>query len=201
MNRFLKTAFALMAAAALLGFVCYMLWPHSFAALQPDCDSITVFRIDTADDLSQTIRQETYCAGSAEFKQVMEILSRYSYRRSFRTLAGANCMEDNHAGYWLRVYLDHGDDREDFICGGTGEVSIDDLVWRIGYWGDRASLAMMQELSDILEQQRLCEKESQRAVPDGYERAELQPQDALLPGFRDCGHGRSELAAILSAPG
>lgn len=38
----------------LLGLViavglCYLLWPHSFADLQPECDSITVFRIDTAE--------------------------------------------------------------------------------------------------------------------------------------------------------
>ena len=152
MKRFLKKAFALMVVAALLCFACYIFWPHRFDMLQPDCDSITVFRIDTADDFSQTIRQESYCADSAEFEQIMEILSRYTYHRSFRTLVRANNMEDNRAGYWLRVYLDRGDDRVCFTCGGTSEVSIDGLVWRIGYLENRSSLAMMKELSDILEQ-------------------------------------------------
>ena len=47
----------------------------------------------------------------------------------------------NHAGFWLQVYLDHGDDRADFTCGGTGEILIDGLTWRVGYWDDRAELA------------------------------------------------------------
>ena len=34
--------------------------------------------------------------------------------------------------------------------GGTGEILIDSLVWRVGYWGDRASLAMMAELAAVL---------------------------------------------------
>ena len=56
----------------------------------------------------------------------------------------------NQAGFWLQVYLDHGDDRADFTCGGTGEILIDGLAWRVGYWGDHAELAMMTELAAIL---------------------------------------------------
>lgn len=152
MKGFLKTIFSLMVVAALLCFACYMLWPHSFAALQPECDSITILRIDTADDYSFITTKETYSADSPELAQIMDILSRYTYHRSFRTLAGANGTEGNHAGYWLDLYLDHDGNRVDFSCGGTGEILIDGLAWRVGYWGDSASLAMMQELSDILEQ-------------------------------------------------
>ena len=139
----------LLVLIALLAGVCYMLWPHSFAALQPECDSITIIRTDNAEDLSYTTTKGTYSADSPAFAQIMDILSRYTYHRSFRTLAGAHWMEGNHAGYWLDVYLDRGDDRVDFTCGGTGEVLID-VVWRVGYWGDRASLAMMAELSAVL---------------------------------------------------
>ena len=81
----------------------------------------------------------------AEFAQIMDILSRYTYHRSFRTLTGAHQIDGNHAGFWLHVYLDHGNDRVDFACGGTGEILIDS-AWRVGYWGDRASLSMMAEL-------------------------------------------------------
>ena len=34
-----------------------------------------------------------------------------------------------------------------------GEILIDGLVWRVGYWGDRASLPMMAELAAVLEKQ------------------------------------------------
>ena len=146
----------LLVLLALLTSICYMLWPHSFAGLQPECDSVTVIRTDTAEDYSLTTTEETYSADSPEFAQIMDILSHYTYHRSFRTLAGAHWMEGNHAGFWLHVYLDHGDDRVDFTCGGTGEVLIDS-VWRVGYWGDRASLAMMTELAAVLEKQEALE--------------------------------------------
>ena len=139
-------------AFLLLVGACYMLWPHRFADLQPECDSITIIRTDDAEDLSYTTTKETYSTDSPAFAQIMDILSRYTYHRSFRTLAGAHWMEGNHAGYWLHVYLDHGNDRVDFTCGGTGEVLID-RVWRVGYWGDRAELAMMDELAAVLGKQ------------------------------------------------
>ena len=145
------------AALLLLAGVCYMLWPHSLAALQPECDSITIIRTDTAEDYSYTTTKETYSADSPAFAQIMDILSRYTYHRSFRTLAGAHWMEGNHAGYWLDVYLDYGDARVDFTCGGTGEILIIDVVWRVGYWGDRAELAMMAELAAVLEGQETSE--------------------------------------------
>lgn len=147
----------LLVLLALLAGAYYMLWPHSFAGLQPECDSITLIRTDTAEDYSLTTTEETYSADSPEFAQILDILSRYTYHRSFRTLAGAHWTEGNHAGYWLHVYLDHGDDRVDFTCGGTGEILIDGLVWRVGYWGDHASLSMMAELSAVLEGQETPE--------------------------------------------
>ena len=131
---FRRLAFLLVLLAVLLS-VCYMLWPHSFADLQP-----------------YTITKEIYSTDSPELKQIMDILSHYTYHRSFRTLAGANNTGGNHAGFWLHIYLDHGDDRVDFTCGGTGEILIDGLVWHVGYWGDRAELAMMAELAAVLEQ-------------------------------------------------
>ena len=152
----LRCVILVVAALLLLAGACYMLWPHSFSDLQPECDSITILRTDTAEDYSLTQTRDIYSADSAEFNQIMDILSHYTYHRSFRTLMRANNIEDNHAGYWLHVYLDHGNDRMDFFCGGTGEVLID-RVWRVGYWDDRAELAMMAELAAVLEGQETSE--------------------------------------------
>ena len=153
----LRCVIPAVAALLLLAGVCYILWPHSFVDLQPECDSVTIFRTDTAEDYSLTTTKETYSADSSEFNQIMDILSCYTYHRSFRTLMRANNVGGNHAGYWLHVYLDHGDDRVDFTCGGTGEVLIDGLAWRVGYWGDRASLSMMDELAAVLDEQETSE--------------------------------------------
>ena len=149
----IRRVISAVAALLLLAGVCYMLWPHSFSDLQPECDSITILRVDTAEDYSLTTTKETYSADSAEFRQIIDILSRYTYHRSFRTLTKANNIEGNHAGFWLHVYLDHGNERVDFSCGGTGEILIDGLAWRVCYWGDRTSLSMMTELSEVFEKQ------------------------------------------------
>ena len=79
---FRRLAFLLVLLALFAG-ACYMLWPHSFADLQPECDSITLIRtVDTTEDDSfiptQEIYQETYSSDSAEFAQIMDILSRYT---------------------------------------------------------------------------------------------------------------------------
>ena len=137
---FRRLAFLLVLLAVLLS-VCYMLWPHSFADLQPECDSVTILRSDTAEDYSYTITKEIYSTDSPELKHIIDILSHYT-----------NNTGGNHAGFWLHIHLDHGDDRVDFTCGGTGEILIDGLVWHVGYWGDRAELAMMAELAAVLEQ-------------------------------------------------
>ena len=157
MKRALNRLAAFLVLVALLAGVCYLLWPHSFAGLQPECDSITILRIDTAGDYSLTQTREIYSADSPEFAQIMNILSRHTYHRSFRTLMCANNIEDNHAGFWLHVYLDHGENRVDFTCGGTGEILIDGIAWRVGYWGDRASLSMMAELAAVLGKQERLE--------------------------------------------
>ena len=65
-------------AVLLLAGLCYLLWPHSFADLQPECDQITVFRFDTAEDFSFVTTQETYPADSTEFAQIMDILARWT---------------------------------------------------------------------------------------------------------------------------
>ena len=161
MKQVFRRLTGLLVLLALLAGVCYMLWPHSFADLQPECDSITLIRIvDTTEDDSfiptQETYQETYSSDSTDFAQIMGVLSRYTYHRSFRTLAKASNMEGNHAGYWLHVYLDHGNDRVAFTCGGTGEILIDS-AWRVGYWGDRASLSMMAELAAVLGKQENLE--------------------------------------------
>ena len=67
---FRRLAFLLVLLALLTG-VYYMLWPHSFADLQPECDSITILRVDTAEDYSLTTTKETYSADSPEFAQIM----------------------------------------------------------------------------------------------------------------------------------
>ena len=206
---FRRLAFLLVLLAVLLS-VCYMLWPHSFADLQPECDSVTILRSDTAEDYSYTITKEIYSTDSPELKQIMDILSHYTYHRSFRTLAGANNTGGNHAGFWLHIYLDHGDDRVDFTCGGTGEILIDgqsirerplECKRKMAYIPDNPDLyeflSGIQYLNFVADIYRIPREEREQAIRQYADMLELT--DDLAQPVSAYSHGMKQKLAIISA--
>ncbi len=136
-----------LALIALIAFSVFLLRPCSFSSIAPDCTSITVTYIDNTLDHSNETK--VFERGTEKFEKVQSVLENYTYHRSFRTFFGDGSMEGNRAGYWLHIYLDTGDDRDVIICGGTGEISIDGRIYRVGYWGDGPSLSWMNEMADI----------------------------------------------------
>ena len=54
MKQVFRRLIFLLVLLALLAGIHYMLWLHSFAGLQPECDSITLIRTDTAESVRTT---------------------------------------------------------------------------------------------------------------------------------------------------
>ncbi len=131
----------------LIAFSAFLLWPYSLSSIAPDCTSITVMYIDNT--LEHDNETKVFEIGTEKFAEIQSVLERYTYHRSFRTFSDDSSMGGNHAGYWLHLYLDTGDDRKVIICGGTGEISIDGRIYRVGYLGDGPSLSWMNEIVDI----------------------------------------------------
>ena len=132
-------------AGALVALALFFLWPMSFGDVVSEEKELSVVYMDT--DM-RDIRRYQFQPDSEEFEQIVQVLEGYSFHRSFRTVLSGSGMEGNDAGYWLHLYsgTDGGID-----CGGTGEVMVDNRVYRMGYFGNGAALDMMEEILAVLD--------------------------------------------------
>ena len=125
----------------------WLFYPRSFYGLSENCDTITVHFIENT--LEHGMETMVYTQESETFAQLQTMFQRYSYHPTFRTLGNSLPMEGNDAGYWIQMYLDTAGERTVFICGGTGEIRIEGRIYRIGYWGNKTTLAMMNDIAEI----------------------------------------------------
>ena len=77
---------------------------------------------------------------------VGEILERYSYHRCLRTIFPNTDLEGNDAGFFLHIW---GENLY-ISTGGTGEIVVNDHVYRMGLFGNQKLLAFMEELATVL---------------------------------------------------
>ena len=138
---------AMVMVAVAIGIV--FLWPLSFSGVITDNADLFVVHIDA--DIENGIPKHTsrnyqFQPDSKEFTQIQQILDRYTFHRSLRTFFDDVSMEGNDAEYWLHLYS--GENQ--ILCGGTGEIIVNNHVYRIGYWGNKTALSMMEEISDLL---------------------------------------------------
>ena len=111
--------------------------------------------------VSVTNEQTTYTfnVGDPEFHEIMEVLKRYSYHISIGTISNriknTAHIEDNHAGYWLNIYMYTEPNRYGELysisSGGTGEFIFDHGVYRMGYWGNKIHLKFMEEICQVVD--------------------------------------------------
>ncbi len=123
--------------------------PFSFSDVIMDNTDLFVVYIDTALESGMPKHTTTtyqFQPGSEEFAQIEQILNNYSFHRSLRTFFNDASMDGNDAGYWLHLYSGENT----ILCGGTGEIVVNDHIYRIGYWGNETALSMMGEISKLL---------------------------------------------------
>ncbi len=99
-----------------------------------------------------------YTVTDYEYRLVLECLKEYSYHYSFGTLkngisliiSNSTGIGGNDAGYWMYVYLDTATKRHTIMCSGTGEIMIDNGVYRVDYFGNSKQLEMMEKILSIV---------------------------------------------------
>ena len=135
-----------------------LLWPHSLlCGIETEVKSISV--VIVRDGFEHT--EDTYRLNEGEpmFDQIMSIIDRYSYHYSLNTIIksvkNSVSLKGNDAGYWLNIYLYtepncYGDCYQ-IISGGTGEVIVDDGVYRIGYISNKKQLEFMSNICNIVQ--------------------------------------------------
>lgn len=148
-KKIFNVIFVFILASILLVF----LWPRSFLrSLDNEIKSISLVIIENTLEHEQT--EYTSNVGDPEFHEIMEVLKRYSYHISTGTISNrfknTAHIEDNHAGYWLDIYMytepDCYGDCYSIISGGTGELIFNGEVYRMGYWGNKTHLNFMSEI-------------------------------------------------------
>lgn len=143
---------------AILSVVTVFLFPHSMLNFSEPISTIKVIIADM-DEVGK-IEDTTYeyTPNDDEYSLIVDCLQDYSYRYSFGTIKSfithntshSVGMEGNDAGYWVNIYLDTATERHTIICGGTGEIMIDDVVYRVGVIGNNKQLELMREIYDIV---------------------------------------------------
>ena len=136
-------------AAAALALILYFR-PLPFPELSYDADgTLCVKKVDLsliAGDLDMDSTMYVFSDGSPEAEAIEEVLERYSYRRSLRTPFPGTDLVGNAAGFWLHMW---GGDFY-FSSGGTGEINLNDHVYRMGWSGNQKNIALMAEISALL---------------------------------------------------
>lgn len=131
-----------------------------FSDLMLEGGTISASRSRRNEDGSVAFDTERYDfdANSEEAAHIREILERYTYRPTFRTLmtafSGSYHDPDNELDYWINVsFMDQTWAEFDWL--GSGEVAIhgNDLtsaVYHVGGFGSGDGYAMMEELNNYL---------------------------------------------------
>lgn len=140
----------------ILAISVLFLYPRSLSAVGFETKSISIVVVE--DNLEHDTTIHVYNENDSEFDTIMEILNCYSYHMSLYTVF--SCFEDgaslggNTAGYWLNIYLytelDCYGECYGILSGGTGAIVVDDAVYRIGYFGNKTALKMMDEVRRIV---------------------------------------------------
>lgn len=124
--------------------------PLSFPELSfEEVDNLTIKKVDLLfENGTPSMDSTTYsfAESSPEAEAVGEILDRYSYRRSLRTIFPNTDLDGNDAGYWLHIW----GETLYVTTGGTGEIVVNDHVYRMGLFGNRKLLAFMEEIAAVL---------------------------------------------------
>lgn len=153
-KRILSAVLMLVLISTLLIF----LWPRSFlGSIDEEIKSVSVVIIENTLEHEQTTYM--FNIGDPEFHEIMEVLKRYSYHISTGTISNriknTAHIEDNHAGYWLDIYMytepNHYGELYSISSGGTGELIFDHGVYRMGYWGNKIHLKFMEEICQVVD--------------------------------------------------
>ena len=142
---------------ALLAVILTFLWPHSLIDIaEVGIESISV--VVVRNNLELSSETYTFNVGDSEFETVAGILNQNSYHVSISTILsviqGEAHLEGNEAGYWVNIYLytepDCCGECYSIISGGTGDILINDNIYRMGYCGNGKVLGFMDAVCEAV---------------------------------------------------
>lgn len=152
-----KRFWGLMVGIVTFFVILLFVWPHSLLnSIDSDIHSMSVVVVESYGHDTATYK---YNIDDPSFDAIMDILNQYSCHISLNTISKhlekRVELEGNLAGYWLNINLytepDCYGECYQITSGGTGEVIIDDGVYRMGYWGNKVALKFMNEICQVVD--------------------------------------------------
>ena len=153
-----KIVLSLLGLAVII-FSLIMLWPLSLTDAITDDAEMRIITVDLGvkenGQFDTTTRDYVFQPNSEEYVQIRQILGKYPFHRSFRSFFNDTSISGrNGADYNLQIYfVEKGNLSKSISTFGTGEISVNSRVYRIGYWGNKKALAMVNEIRSILVKQ------------------------------------------------
>lgn len=139
----------LVSGLMLISIFLFFLWPLSFSNAITVGEPLDMLLADFYVENGETgINSTTYQfqPDSEEYLQMQEILSKYSFHRSLKTIFGYDFMSGDDDAYVLQLYSGE----KSIIFDGTNSVLVNSRAYRIGYWGNTTALDMMDEIRGVL---------------------------------------------------
>jgi len=145
-----KNILLFMVALIAVALILTMVWPLSFLDVIADGKELHIISWQPA----ITTKSEEYDVkpNTEKFKQIRQVLGLYSYHRTWRTFFFWDTSLNNDAlgtGYTFSLYA-LGDGGNYISSVGTDEILVNGRIYRIGYWGNRKALEMMDEIRSVL---------------------------------------------------
>ena len=152
-----KKIMLLLMGVTLIVFGLIMLWPLSFTnAITGDAEMRIIIwdlGIKESGHFDTTSIDYIFQPDSDEYTKIWNILDKYSFHRSFRSFFKDTSISGRKgADYNLQIYfVEEGKLSRSINTLGTGEIVVNDRVYRIGYWGNKKAIKLMDEVRSVLE--------------------------------------------------
>lgn len=141
----MKKTVIISVSVVIIVIVMFFLYPISMSSvLGRQNQSFTLLIKDT--NTEQMITEQIEL-GSEKYTQIQRLLERYIYHPSLRTMIGDSTLDGNAAGFWVQINCGE----HSLVSGGTGEIKVDDRIYRLGYWGNKTALSFMEEIRGVVE--------------------------------------------------
>ena len=131
---------------AVLAFV--MLSPYSFEKYTASSKLIQVTSTDTVTkDANGKKKQQVYSfkQGDKKYTEIVDVLDQYSYHYTTKTLTNSSQMGESSKPQMIMLF-----GKKMLVISDSGEILLDDHVYRMGYSGGKDAKNMMKSINKIL---------------------------------------------------
>lgn len=147
----------LIAVISVVVIACiFYFYPQRFSSMILEGDAISIVYIQTPIQNGELTMDSTvfeFAPNTDGYSDIVNLLGQYSYRRNLTSLFKSTGMEYKNRGvdYSFKIYIGYPDNSKDIVMGGDGRVIVKDHLYKMGLWGNKTQVELMEQLRAVLE--------------------------------------------------